>query len=225
MQRANFNNSSDIGAYVTLTNSYVIIGASQTSHIREMLERSLNLPIVDITINGSSNIGSLIQGNRNGVLVPSTTQEREVQHLRESLPASVRVHRLDAPLKALGNVILCNDNVALVHPEVSQEIQDTISHVLSVAVYKMSIGDQPYVGAYGVMNNQALLVTPEARKEDQMALSELLTVRVMAGTVNAGEEMIGSGVVVNDCIGFCGESTTDNEMRVMESLFGIKADL
>lgn len=59
----------------------------------------------------------MITGNKNGLLVPSSTTDQELQHIRNSLPDSVKIQRVEERLSALGNVITCNDYVALVHPD------------------------------------------------------------------------------------------------------------
>lgn len=61
-----------------------------------------------------------ILGNRHGLLVPNTTTDQELQHLRNSLPDSVKLQRVEERLSALGNVIACNDYVALVHPDLDK---------------------------------------------------------------------------------------------------------
>lgn len=38
------------------------------------------------------------------------------QQIRNSLPDTVHIQRVEERLSALGNVIACNDYVALVHP-------------------------------------------------------------------------------------------------------------
>ena len=59
-------------------------------------------------------------GNKNGLLVPSTTTDQELQHIRNSLPDSVKIQRVEERLSALGNVVACNDYVALVHPDLDR---------------------------------------------------------------------------------------------------------
>jgi translation initiation factor 6 len=59
-------------------------------------------------------------GNRHGLLVPTGTTDQELQHLRNSLPDAVVVRRIDERLSALGNVIACNDYVAIVHPDLDK---------------------------------------------------------------------------------------------------------
>ena len=59
-------------------------------------------------------------GNKNGLIVPNTTTDQELQHIRNSLPDSVKIQRVEERLSALGNVITCNDYVALVHPDLDK---------------------------------------------------------------------------------------------------------
>lgn len=65
-------------------------------------------------------INTYIAGNKNGLLVPNTTTDTELQHIRNSLPDNVKVQRVEERLSALGNVIACNDYVALVHPDLDK---------------------------------------------------------------------------------------------------------
>jgi translation initiation factor 6 len=71
---------------------------------------------------GEANMGVL--RNRNGLLVPTTTTDQELQHLRNTLPDSVKIQRIEERLSALGNVICCNDHVALVHPDLERETEE-----------------------------------------------------------------------------------------------------
>ena len=58
-----------------------------------------------------------LTGNSKGLLVPHTTTDHELTHIRSSLPDSVVVQRLEERLSALGNICACNDSVALLHPD------------------------------------------------------------------------------------------------------------
>mgnify|MGYP004702829895 FL=1 len=46
--------------------------------------------------------------------------DKELQHLRNSLPDSVVVQRIEERLSALGNCIACNDHVALTHTDLDR---------------------------------------------------------------------------------------------------------
>ena len=63
---------------------------------------------------------NICSGNKHGLLVPNTTTDQELQHIRNSLPDSVKIQRVEERLSALGNVVACNDYVALVHPDLDR---------------------------------------------------------------------------------------------------------
>ena len=43
-----------------------------------------------------------------------------LQHIKNCLPDAVRIQRVEERLSALGNVVSCNDYVALVHPDLDR---------------------------------------------------------------------------------------------------------
>lgn len=64
--------------------------------------------------------------------MPFTTTDQELQQLRNSLPDSVKIQRVEERLSALGNVIACNDYVSLVHPDIDKETEEIIADTLKV---------------------------------------------------------------------------------------------
>lgn len=78
-------------------------------------------------------------GNRRGLLVPSTTTDQELLHIRNSLPDGVVVQRVEERLSALGNCIVCNDYYALIHPDMDRETEDIIADVLGVEVFRFDL--------------------------------------------------------------------------------------
>ena len=46
--------------------------------------------------------------------------KKELQHIRNSLPDTVKIQRVEERLSALGNVVACNDYVALTHPDLDR---------------------------------------------------------------------------------------------------------
>jgi len=218
--RAQFENSSEIGVFAKLTNSYCLLASGGSEHFRVFEnELSEQIPVVYCTIAGCRVIGRLAVGNKNGLLLPNTTTDQEMSHIRNSLPDSVVVQRVEERLSALGNCLVCNDYVALIHPELDRETEETVADTLGIEVFRQTIAGNALVGSYSAISNQGGLVHPKTTIEDQDELSSLLQIPLVAGTVNRGSEVIGAGVVVNDRIAFCGMETTSTEISILETIF------
>jgi len=198
------------------------IGGSENFFSVFEAELSTHIPVIHATIGGNRFVGRTTVGNRRGLLVPNTTTDLELQHLRNSLPDSVVLQRIEERLSALGNIIATNDHVALVHPDTDRETEDVIVDVLGVEVFRQTVGGQALVGSYSKFTNQGGMVHPRTTIEDMEELSSLLQVPLVAGTVNRGSDVLGGGMVVNDWSAFVGMETTGTEISVLENIFKLQ---
>lgn len=221
--RAQFENSNEVGVFSKLTNSYslVTVGASQNFYSAFESRVGDVLPMCQTTIGGNRIVGRLTAGNRRGLLVPMQTTDQELQHIRNTLPDSVKIQRVEERLSALGNVICCNDYVALVHPDIERETEEIIADVLGVEVFRQTVAGNVLVGSYATITNQGGLVHPQTSIQDQEELSSLLQVPLVAGTINRGSAVIGGGMVANDWLAVVGLDTTAPELHVVESIFSL----
>jgi translation initiation factor 6 len=199
------------------------IGGSENFFSIFEAELAQHIPVIHATIGGNRFVGRTTVGNRRGLLVPSTSSDIELQHLRNSLPDAVVVQRIEERLSALGNIIATNDHVALIHPDTDRETEDIIADVLGVEVFRQTVGGQALVGSYSKFTNQGGMVHPRTSIEDIQELSSLLQVPLVAGTVNRGSDVLGGGMVVNDWSAFVGLDTTGTEISVIESIFNLSS--
>jgi len=219
--RVQFENSSEVGCYATLTNSYCLIADGGSENFSSVFESELadTIRVVRSSIAESKVVGKLTVGNRKGLLVPNTTTDQELQHIRNSLPENVSLQRIQERIDSLSNVIACNDYVALVHPDSDSETKEIISDVLGVEVFPQTVGGLGLVGTYCTISNKGGLIHPETTVSDLDELSSLLQLPLVAGTVNCGSNQISSGLVVNDWAAFAGLSSSSSELSVIEEVF------
>merc|ERR1712168_716125 len=202
--RVAFENNNEVGVFSLLTNTYCLIAIGGSENFYSVFEGELSevIPVVHTSIAGCRIIGRMCVGNRHGLLVPNNTTDQELQHIRNSLPDSVKIQRVEERLPAL-----------------DRETEEIIADVLKVEVFRQTVADNVLVGSYCTLSNQGGLVHPRTPIQDQEELSSLLQVPIAAGTVNRGSDVIGAGMVVNDWCAFCGLDTTATEISFIEKLF------
>ncbi|CAN1238563.1 Eukaryotic translation initiation factor 6-2 [Linum grandiflorum] len=222
--RLQFENNCEVGVFSKLTNAYCLVAVGGSESFYSIFESELAdvIPVVKTSIGGTRIIGRLCAGKNLYVLVLMVHACAELQHLRNSLPDSVVVQRIEERLSALGNCIACNDHVALAHTDLDRETEEMIADVLGVEVFRQTIAGNILVGSYCTFSNRGGLVHPHTSIEDLDELSTLLQVPLVAGTVNRGSEVIAAGMTVNDWTAFCGSDTTATELSVIESVFKLR---
>uniref|UniRef100_A0A3Q7J4H2 Eukaryotic translation initiation factor 6 n=1 Tax=Solanum lycopersicum TaxID=4081 RepID=A0A3Q7J4H2_SOLLC len=222
--RLQFENSCEVGVFSKLTNTYSLVAIGASENFYSVFEDALpeNFPVIKTSIGGTRIIGRLCAGNKNGLLLPHTTTDQELWHLRNSLPDRVVVHRIEERLSALGNCIACNDYESLAHVDLDKETEEMIADVLGVEVLRHTIADNILVGSYCAFSNLGGLVHPHASIEEMTELARLLGIPVTAGTVNRGSEVIAAGMIVNDWAAFCGSDTTATEVAVIDNIFKLQ---
>lgn len=156
--RVQFESNNEVGVFSKLTNTYCLVAIGGSQNFYSVFESELGdvIPVVHASIAGCRIVGRLTVANRHGLLVPSTTTDQELQHLRNSLPDNVKIQRVEERLSALGNVIACNDYVAILHPDLDKDTEEILVDALKVEVFRSTIANQVLVGSYCALSNQGI---------------------------------------------------------------------
>ena len=126
--RVSFENSTEVGVFAKLTNKYCLVASGGSENFYSVFEQELgaHMPVVHASISQTKLVGVMSAGNSKGLLVPADCTDMELQVIRNSLPDSVKMQRVEERLNALGNVIVCNDYVALLHPELDKATEEIV---------------------------------------------------------------------------------------------------
>ena len=217
--KTQFMNSNEIGVFGKLTNSYFLIPDKSNKNIAIFESELSSIPIIETTICDTNIIGRMTAGNKNGLLVPSSITDKEFQLLRNELPEEVILKKVDDKLSALGNVICCNDYIAIIHPDLDLETEEIIKDALNVEVFRNTVANNVLVGSYCIVSNLGGLVHPLVGGNELEELTNIFQIPIAGGTINRGNDLIASGCIVNDTVGFVGFETTTSELMLFDGIF------
>jgi translation initiation factor 6 len=217
--------NSYIGVFATCTESLVLLPPHISDGLAAGLEQALQVKAIKTSIAETSLVGCLAVGNSNGFIFSPYTLDSELQRIEEltrSEGFTVKLSRLPYrdPLSAAGNIILANDTVALVHPQLSAEAIDVIKETLEVTVHKGTIGGLKTVGMAAVATNNGVLAHKNATYEELEFLEEKFEVPIAIGSVNFGVPLIGAALLANTKGYAAGHETSGAELGRIVDAFG-----
>ncbi|MGB7676017.1 MAG: hypothetical protein WBL54_05795, partial [Nitrososphaeraceae archaeon] len=130
--------SPNIGLFVKSNNSILSVpfGFAETKakKLRDYLDVD---KMFYASVSGTRLIGPLTVMNNNGIILPSTASEEELQLFKQE--SKLNVDRLNSKFTAVGNLISANDNGALVSSLIKAETHQQIRDILGVQVDTLSI--------------------------------------------------------------------------------------
>ena len=207
-----------MGVFARATDEYLLVGTNVDEELLEALCEELSVPAIETTIGGSGTIGALLAGNSNGLIASGRLTGAEHEALEDA--TSLPVTPLPGTINAAGNVVLANDEGALVHPDVPEEAIVAVAEGLDVPAESASIADIGTVGTAAVATNRGVLCHPKTSDADLDFLEELFGVPADIGTINYGAPLVGSGLVANEHGYVTGEDTTGPELGRIEDALG-----
>jgi len=205
-----------VGIYATNTEQYVVLPPDLPEAAAAAAGEALGVAAIRTLINESTLIGSMMTGNSNGFVVSDLALDKEVRALQQH----AKVARLKGKMTASGNIILANDNAALVHPSLSDKNVEVVAKALKVDVKRGTIGGLKTVGMAGCATNRGLLVHPRATEAELAALEDLFRLPVDIGTVSFGSPLVGSAILANTKGMITGTRTSGPELGRIEDALG-----
>jgi len=210
--------SPNIGLFVKSNNTILSVPFGFAETKAKKLKDYLNVDnMFYASVSGTRLIGPMSVMNNNGIILPSTASEEELQLFRQE--SKLNVDRLKSKFTAIGNLISANDNGALVSSLIKGETHQQIRDILGVQVDTLSIAGFVQTGAMVVATNLGAAVHPNASEEEVRIISETLKVDVEPLTINGGIPYLSSGIIANSNSVVVGGLTTGPEFIMLSRAF------
>ncbi|MGZ4916351.1 MAG: translation initiation factor IF-6 [Halobacteriota archaeon] len=219
VRRIAIDGVSVLGVFASCTEDLLVIAPSITQEARENLERELTVRSAPLFVGSSSVVGSLVVGNANGFVVSSSASQRELKQLN-TYANGLKVRKLPGRINAAGNVILANDNAALIHPNLIMRAERVIEETLRVDVRRGTLASLKTVGMAACATNNGVLAHPKTTEGELSVLDEVFQVPVNIGTINYGFPLVGSSLLANTKGYVVGLETTGIELGRIEEALG-----
>ncbi len=215
--RGQYDGNPFIGLYARASDQLALIPWGAHPKFVKGAQEALGVPLVRSSIDGSPYVGVYFALNSNGLVAPPFLNKEEKKHLEE---AGIEVTVLpDTRYCAVGNNVCCNDNGALVHPDMPAPLVKLVEKALGVNALQMELAGYKTVGAGCVATSKGWLAHNRINDEEAAKLDELFGVKGSNGSVNSGTALVGLGAVANRNGLVAGESTSGYELsRIQQAL-------
>jgi translation initiation factor 6 len=209
--------SPNIGVYCFANEKIAIVPPGLTTRKISQFAETLGVEVCNTTIAGSTLVGALVTGNSNAILVPHTIHDYELKRIQEFAKVVV----VNSRWTALGNVILTNDNGAVIHPEASSNVLKAVNDELKVESAFGKLGRLPFVGALGVATNKGAMLSPNTSQEELGVVKMALHVETDLSSTNGGVPFVKSGILANSKGAVVGPLTRGAELMQISRTLGL----
>jgi translation initiation factor 6 len=207
-----------IGMFIKTNDEFTMLPVDSMKKLDDAVQESLGTEIIKTGIADSNLLGIYLSMNSNGIVVPSVTEERELEAIRKS---GLNVYVSKDRHNANGNNIAVNDKGGIVNPHLSKKEVNGMEDVLGIELVPMSVAGYTTVGSSCIATNDGFLCHFKATPDEMEQMKEAFKVSGSKGTVNTGTGFVTYGVVVNKNGYVAGENTTAYELGRVEEALGL----
>ena len=163
MLQTNFYGDNNLGMYAKATDKFLLIGSLIEEKLVTKISEKLNISPFRTTISNSDFVGIFSCLNSSGLIIPHIATDDEVKQLENFAKKSgMNLAVLKTKFSAIGNLVLCNDNGAIVSKNIKQRNKKMIEDCLGVETVYSSIARMPIVGSSGTATNKGCLLHRDA---------------------------------------------------------------
>ena len=211
------NGSSNIGLFAYATDEYCLIGKGLPEETIKTFKIALDVPIYEITIGESQQIGAYVNGNSKCLLVPNIITEKEKKSLDK---LGIKYAIIETINTALGNDLIIGENYFFYIPEFEKKAVEMIQNTLWIKGETIILDDWEVIGSIVVTNLKGGLIQKEVHQKIRKLIENKLELKLEAGTINFGSHIIGGGIVVNSKGMVVGKASAGIEITNADMAFG-----
>ncbi|MGI0083097.1 MAG: translation initiation factor IF-6 [Nitrosopumilaceae archaeon] len=212
--------SPNIGIYTKVNDNFVFVPNGFATTKARNLAEFLKTDYIFTSVANTRLLGPLMAVNNNGIILPRTSLEQELDHLKKS--TGLNVAMLDTKYTALGNLICANDKGGIISPMISNEIVKKIQDILGIEILQKRIARYHQAGAMAVANSHGGIVHPDTEEDDIKIMSDVLGVKLEAATINGGIPYVTSGILANNKSLVVGTLTNGPELVMLTRAFRVE---
>ena len=220
IHKAQVYGGSLVGIYLVANNSFMLYPSNLLKETVVKFESVFEVPSSAITINNSILLGVYSASNKYGIIVPNLIRDDENEKLESCLNGSAQIGIVKSIDNAFGNLILCNDNAAIISSLI-KDYRKEIEDILNVETVIYEFADSILPGSISIANSHGCLVHPLATDDEIDYISSILKVETDVSTVNRGIPYVSSGAIVNDKNGIFGSHCTGPEMMRLSNVLNL----
>jgi len=205
--------------FIKCNDKFLLIPKGLTKTKISKFSSYLGVDAIKTSISGLRLLGPLVAMNNNGILVSRLAEDEELIEIKRE--TDLPIERADTKYTSIGNLMVVNDNGAIISEVLPNNLVKLIVDVLDVPVDVMSIANYYQVGSMAVATNMGAVIHPRASEDEIERVKEILKVDVEPSTVNNGIPYISSGITANSKNAIVGSLTNGPELSILSRILKV----
>jgi len=211
-----FNGNSNIGIYMFANDKFCLLGPKVSESKKEEIEKTLGVPVYNITILNTDIVGIFISGNNDFLIMPEVFPKEFAEIEKICKKHNVKLVQISEVKNTFGNNICVGDEEILINQNFSKLFKDSLLEETDFKIIEIKSQKFDAIGSTAIYLNGKYFFSQDYKENEVEAIVDKISA---VGTINQGSNYISSGVVGNSVGVIIGvQSSTIEIQNIVESL-------
>lgn len=170
----------------------LLLGQDVPEEYDKKLKEIFQVPIIRLTIAGTSLISVFVTGTEDKLIVPDIIFDEELELLKD-----LNVKVINTKHTCLGNNIVFGKDKMLVNEEISDAQTKSLGEIFGMQAKRVKLSNIKTIGSILVIGKKRGLVGNDITDDDFELLQDEIGIQLTPTSINMGSPYIKSGVVAN----------------------------